>query len=285
MEKREKYRRDNSTEEKRNRDHSAQRRMKDPAPITEQEGDLVAGRNAVIELLRSDRTVDTIYLAEQDPSAGGSSGAVGKIRALAKEAGAVVKSATREKLNQMAGSVPHQGVVAVCSCAEYAEVADILAVSQQKGTAPFLLIADEIEDPHNLGAIIRTAEACGADGLILPKRRSASLNATVYKTSAGAASVLKVARVANLVSCIKELKRQNIWIFGADMEGTSYYEADLTIPCALVVGSEGKGISRLIRGECDFVVTLPMKGQINSLNASVAAGILMYEAVRQRQEK
>lgn len=257
-----------------------------PVAVAEEvlpEGDIIAGRNAVIEALRSDRCVDTVYLAEMESSNPGASGAVGKIRAIARESGAVVKDATREKLNQLAGSVHHQGVVAICSCAEYVDVDDLLAESKRKGTVPFLLIADEIEDPHNLGAIIRTAEACGADGLILPKRRSASLNATVYKTSAGAASVLKVARVANLVSCIKELKKQNIWIFGADMEGSSWDKLDFTVPCALVIGSEGKGISRLLREECDFLSTLPMLGQINSLNASVAAGIMMYEVVRQRQ--
>ena len=155
-------------------------------------------------------------------------------------------------------------------------------MSEQKGTPPFVIIADEIEDPHNLGAILRTAEAAGADGVIIPKRRSASLNATVYKTSAGAASVVKVARVPNLVACIKELKERNIWVYGADMDGNSFDQTDLRGAVALVIGSEGRGMSRLVKEACDFIVSLPMHGQINSLNASVAAGILMYEVVRQR---
>ena len=202
---------------------------------------------------------------------------------MARAAGVVVKTAARQKLDQMSGGLNHQGAAAVCACAVYADLDDLLEESSRKGTPPFLLIADEIEDPHNLGAILRTAEASGADGLILPKRRSASLNATVYKTSAGAASVVKVARVSNLVACIRELKQRQIWIFGAEMDGASWDTLDFTLPCALVIGSEGKGLSRLVRKECDFLATLPMRGQINSLNASVAAGILMYEVLRQRR--
>lgn len=240
--------------------------------------DLIVGRNAVLEALRAGREVDTLYLAEGDAG-------IGRIRAAAREAGVVVKTAARQKLDQMSGGLNHQGVVAVCACAAYASLEEILDESRRKGTAPFLLIADEIEDPHNLGAILRTAEACGADGLILPKRRSASLNATVYKTSAGAASVVKVARVANLAACIRELKQRQIWIVGAEMDGTRWDALDLTIPCALVIGSEGRGLSRLVREECDFLATLPMRGQINSLNASVAAGVLMYEVLRQRSLK
>ncbi len=256
-----------------------EKRMGSDEPLESSAGqDLIVGKNAVLEALRANRGIDTIYLAETEQTAG----VAGKIRALARDAEIVVKTATRQKLDQMSGGIPHQGVVASCSCAEYSSVEDILGESVRKGTPPFLIVADEIEDPHNLGAIIRTAEACGADGLILPKRRSASLNATVYKTSAGAASVLKVARVPNLVACIKELKKQNIWVFGAEMEGASWDSLDFKIPCALVIGSEGKGISRLVKEQCDFFATLPMRGQINSLNASVAAGILMYEVVRQR---
>lgn len=246
--------------------------------------DVIAGRNAVLEALRSERELDTIYLAESDDTAASRGGnPAGKIRALAKERGVVVKSVDRRRLDQLASGVNHQGVVALCACAEYASVEDILAVSEHKGSVPFLIICDEIEDPHNLGAILRTAEACGADGVILPKRRSASLGATVYKTSAGAASVVKVARVPNLVACIRNLKQRGIWIYGAEMNEAAWCETDLSGPLALVIGSEGKGISRLMREECDFLVSLPMCGQINSLNASVAAGVLMYEVVRQRR--
>lgn len=240
---------------------------------------LIGGRNAVIEALRTQTAMDTIYIAE-----GELSGSIGKIKALAKESGAVVKTVSRKKLDEMAPQIHHQGVLAVCACAEYVTVEEILNVSKEKGTEPFIILADEIEDPHNLGAILRTAEAAGADGVIIPKRRSASLTATVHKTSAGAASVVKVARVSNLVACMKELKQHNIWIYGADMDGGLFSKTDLRGPVALVIGSEGKGISRLVKEECDFIVSLPMFGQINSLNASVAAGILMYEVVRQRQE-
>lgn len=242
------------------------------------QNEIVAGRNAVIEAMMSDHPVDTVYITESDPKL------AGKIRTLAKNCGAVVKNADRRKLDELADGVQHQGVVAICACADYAEVEDILAEAKRKGTAPLIVLADEIEDPHNLGAIIRTAEACGADGLIIPKRRSASLNATVYKTSAGAASVLKVARVSNITTCMRDLKKQGIWMVGADMDGDRWDHTDLKIPVGIIIGSEGKGISRLVREECDFIASLPMKGQINSLNASVAAGILLYEAVRQRME-
>lgn len=243
--------------------------------------DIIAGRNAVIEALKSDKNIDTIFVSSTE-----NQGSIGKIKALARKASIVVKISTNQKLDFMCGGVSHQGVVATVSCAEYKSVDDILAVSKNKGTEPFIIVADEIEDPHNLGAIIRTAEACGADGIIIPKRRSASLSATVYKTSAGAASVLPVAKVSNLVSCIKELKKKNIWIYGAEMEGTSWSELDFTTGgIALVIGSEGNGLSRLVKEQCDFFATLPMCGQINSLNASVAAGILMYEVVRQKTFK
>ena len=176
----------------------------------------------------------------------------------------------------------HQGICAETACAEYASVADILAVSAKKGTAPFLILCDGIEDPHNLGAILRTAEAAGADGVILPKRRSASLTQTVYKTSAGAASWIPVARVSNLATEMIALKKQGIWFFGADMNGTPASAADLSGAVGLVIGSEGFGMSAPVRAQCDAIISLPMFGRVNSLNASVAAGILMYEAVRQR---
>ena len=204
---------------------------------------------------------------------------------MAKDAGSVVKVVNNQKLDQLSGGRAHQGVAAAASCAEYASLEDILAVSEKKGTNPFIIICDEIEDPHNLGAIIRTAEAAGADGIIIPKRRSASLNATVFKTSAGAASWLPVARVSNLAAAVDELKRRGVWIYGTDASGESYESTDLKGSIALVIGSEGFGMGRLIKEKCDFLLRLPMNGKITSLNASVAAGIFMYEAVRQRNIK
>lgn len=235
----------------------------------------IAGRNPVIEALKSDTPLDTIYIS-------GNGGSLGLIRRLAKEKGIVVKDAQEKKLSQLSGGASHQGVVAIGACGEYVTVEEILAISQKKGTKPFIIICDEIEDPHNLGAIIRTAETAGADGVIIPKRRSASLNATVAKTSAGAVSYVPVARVANLSACIDTLKENGVWIYGTDATGSDYCKTDFTGSMALVVGSEGFGISRLIREKCDFMVKLPMYGKINSLNASVAAGIFMYEVIRQR---
>lgn len=236
----------------------------------------IIGRNPVIEALKSGTPLDTIYID-------GNGGSLGLIRRLAKEKGIVVKDAQDKKLSQLAGGASHQGVVAVGACGEYVSVEDILEVSRKKGTKPFIIICDEIEDPHNLGAIIRTAETAGADGIIIPKRRSASLNATVAKTSAGAVSYLPVARVSNLASCIDTLKDNGVWIYGTDASGTDYCQTDFTGSMALVIGSEGFGISRLIQKKCDFMVKLPMYGNINSLNASVAAGIFMYEVLRQRR--
>ncbi|WMJ22259.1 23S rRNA (guanosine(2251)-2'-O)-methyltransferase RlmB [Paludicola sp. MB14-C6] len=245
-----------------------------------QNQDIISGRNAVIEALKSNRNIDAIYMTN-----GETQGSINKIKAMAREKGIVVKFTTNQKLDLMSEGTTHQGVVAVCPCADYATVEDILRISEQKGTSPFIIIADEIEDPHNLGALIRTAEACGADGIIIPKRRSASLSATVYKTSAGAASVLPVAKVSNLVSCIKDLKKQNIWVYGADIGGQLWCEHKYNGGVAIVIGSEGNGLGRLVKEECDFITTLPMYGNINSLNASVAGGILMYEVARQRLGK
>ena len=237
---------------------------------------LIVGRNPVMEALKSGKALDTIYVNE---NAGGSIGAITRI---ARERGIVIKNVSDQKLTQMCGGASPQGIIASGACAEYVSVEDILAISKKKGTAPFIIICDEIEDPHNLGAIIRTAEAAGADGIIIPKRRSASLNATVFKTSAGAASWLPVARVANLGAAIDELKKNGIWIYGTDASGENYSDTSFTGPIGLVIGSEGFGMGRLIRDKCDFLVKLPMYGKITSLNASVAAGIFMYEAVRQR---
>lgn len=253
-----------------------QKRMENKYLTETDSGDIIAGRNPVIEALKSGANLDTIYID-------GSGGSLNLIRRLAKEKGVVVKDAQDKKLSQLSGGASHQGVVAVGACGEYVSPEDILAVSAKKGTKPFIIICDEIEDPHNLGAIIRTAETSGADGVIIPKRRSASLNATVFKTSAGAASYVPVARVSNLASCIDMLKENSVWIYGTDASGADYCDTDLTGSMALVIGSEGFGISKLIQKKCDFMIKLPMLGKITSLNASVAAGIFMYETVRQRR--
>ncbi|MBQ8979788.1 MAG: 23S rRNA (guanosine(2251)-2'-O)-methyltransferase RlmB [Oscillospiraceae bacterium] len=237
---------------------------------------LIVGRNPVLEALKSGKSIDVIYTS---PNATGS---IASITRIAREQGIVVKSVSDAKLSQMCGGQVHQGVIASGACAEYVSVEEILEVSVRKGTSPFIIICDEIEDPHNLGAIIRTAEAAGADGVIIPKRRSASLNATVYKTSAGAASYLPVARVANISQTIDMLKSKGVWIYGTDAAGESYTRTDLTGAVAFVIGNEGSGMGKLIRGKCDHLVSLPMNGRVNSLNASVAAGIFMYETVRQR---
>ncbi len=238
---------------------------------------IIFGKNPVMEALKANEPINTVYIS-------GSGTIFSKISAMARENNVVVKNVNDQKLHQLCGSVAHQGVAAACACAEYSSVEDILAVSRKKNTDPFIIICDEVEDPHNLGAIIRTAEAAGADGIIIPKRRSASLNQTVHKTSAGAASWLPVARVPNLVSVIEDLKKQNIWVYGTDSEGTDYTSADLKGGIAFVIGSEGYGIGKLIKDKCDFLLRLPMAGHVNSLNASVAAGIFMYEAVRQRKK-
>lgn len=237
---------------------------------------IIIGRNPVLEALKSKELIDTIYV-------NGSSGSLAKICSLAREKDIVIKNVSTQKLDAMAEGRSHQGIIATGACAEYVTVKDILEVSAKKGTPPFIVICDQIEDPHNLGAIIRTAEAAGADGLIIPKRRSASLNHTVYKTSAGAASWLPVARVSNLASTIDELKKNGVWIYGTDISGKNYAGSDLTGSIAIVIGSEGSGLGRLIKDKCDFLLSLPMFGKIDSLNASVAAGIFMYEIVRQRQ--
>lgn len=244
--------------------------------IKEMPQNMICGRNPVIEALKSGANLDTVYID-------GNGGSLSVIRRLAKENGVVVKDADDKKLSRLSGGASHQGVVAEGACGEYVTVEDILAVSQKKSTKPFIIICDEIEDPHNLGAIIRTAETSGADGVIIPKRRSASLNATVFKTSAGAASYVPVARVSNLASCIDTLKDNGVWIYGTDASGTDYSETDFTGGVALVIGSEGFGMSKLIQKKCDFMIKLPMLGKINSLNASVAAGIFMYEVLRQRR--
>ncbi len=236
----------------------------------------IIGRNPVIEALKAGKLIDSIFVNSE---AGGS---ISLICKMAKERGIPIKQVNEQKLSGMCPGESHQGVIAVGACAEYVEIEDILAAAVEKGEDPFVIICDEIEDPHNLGAIIRTAEAAGAHGMIIPKRRSASLNHTVFKTSAGAASWLPVARVANLASAVDKLKENGVWIYGTDGSGEDCYGVSMTGPVGLVIGSEGFGMSRLLKDKCDFLLRLPMAGKITSLNASVAAGIFMYEIVRQR---
>lgn len=241
------------------------------------ESNYIIGRNAVTEALKAGNPINQIFVTSM-------SGSLGSICNLAKKQGIPVKTADARKLDTMSNGGNHQGVCAEAACAEYASVADILAVSEKKGTKPFLILCDGIEDPHNLGAIIRTAEAAGADGVILPKRRSASLTQTVFKTSAGAASWLPVARVSNLATEMIALKKLGLWFYGADMNGSPATQTDLKGAIGLVIGSEGFGLSEPVKAQCDAIISLPMFGKVNSLNASVAAGILMYEAVRQRND-
>ena len=247
-------------------------------PEAETDG-IIEGRNAVTEALRSGTAIDKVYLAK-----GETDRTLSRIAADAKKAGAVVVEADRRKLDAMSLTHSHQGIIAVAAVRAYATVEDILSIAEARGEKPLLVVCDEISDPHNLGAILRTAECAGAHGLIIPKRRSAGLTAIVGKTSAGAVSYLPVARVANLTSALKDLKKQGVWIFGtAAGASTDLYSADLKGPAAIVIGSEGDGMSRLVAENCDFLVSIPMKGHISSLNASAAAAILLYEAVRQRR--
>ncbi len=239
--------------------------------------DIIAGRNAVGEALRAGRTVDSLYVQR-----GEKSGGLLTLIAKAKETGIPIKEADPRKLDHLCGGAVHQGVVAVAAVKEFSSVEDIFALAEERGEPPFLVICDELEDPHNLGAVIRTAECAGAHGVVIPKRRSVGLTYAVGKASAGAVEHLPVARVQNLASLLEELKKKGVWIYAADMDGSPWCETDFTGPLALVIGSEGRGVGRLMKEKSDFVVSIPMKGQINSLNASVAAGILCYEVCRQR---
>jgi len=240
--------------------------------------EIIEGRNAVIEALRAGRAIDKIFIAKGDVDK-----TLGHIASKARDKGIVVVEADRRKLDFMSQTKAHQGVVALAAVREYCEIQDIIALAKEREEAPFVIVCDEISDPHNLGAIIRTAECVGAHGVIIPKRRSAGLTAIVAKTSAGAVSYMPVARVANIPSLLKDLKKQGVWVFGTAADGnTTLYNADLKGPAAIVIGSEGSGMSRLVAENCDFLVSIPMKGQISSLNASAAAAILLYEAVRQR---
>lgn len=241
------------------------------------EKDIIFGRNSVAEAIKAGRPLDSILVAR-----GERGGSVPKITADAKNADIPVKEVDRKKLDYMCGHANHQGVIAVGAVKEYCSVDDIFDAAEQKGEPPFIIVCDEIEDPHNLGAIIRTAEAAGAHGVIVPKRRSAPLSFAVSKTSAGAVEFMNVARVTNIPQTLDELKSRGVWVYCADMDGEAFYNTDLKGSVALVVGSEGRGVGRLVKEKCDSVLSMPMKGKINSLNASVAAGILMYEISKQR---
>lgn len=253
-------------------------RPAEPASLPE---DVVVGRNAVTEVLKSGRTVNRLLVAEGDAQ-----GSIREIVRMARENGAIVETVARSKMEAIARGFRHQGVLAYTSPVDYTPFDEILRLARQKSDVPFLLLLDELEDPHNLGAILRTADAVGVDGVLIPKRRSCPLSATVAKTSAGAVEYVPVARIGNVAQTLNELKREGFWVVGADMDGTAdYFTADLTGAVVLVVGSEGHGISRLVRETCDILVRIPMLGKINSLNVSVAGAVLMYEVLRQRREK
>ena len=251
--------------------------QKRPAREEERETTLYEGRNAVMELLRAGRTVDKLFVAPDQ------NGRMADIIALAKKSGAVVTQVDRRKLDAMSETGVHQGVIAQAAAHEYVSIDDILQVARDRGEQPLILVCDGLTDPHNLGAVIRSAETAGAHGVVIPKRRSVGLTATAAKASAGVIEHIGVARVTNLAAAIDELKENGVWVFGADAGGDKQlYEADFAGAAAIVIGSEGNGLSRIVHDKCDFIVSIPMKGKVNSLNASAAAAVLLYEAVRQR---
>lgn len=237
----------------------------------------IEGRNAVIEAFRSGKTIDKLFLLD-----GCQDGPIKTILREAKKGDTIINFVSKERLDQISDTGKHQGAIAYAAAYEYAEVEDMLALARERGEAPFLVLLDGIEDPHNLGAIIRTANQAGAHGVIIPKRRAAGLTATVARTSAGALNYTPVAKVTNLVQTMEELKKEGLWFVCADMDGEIMYRQNLTGPIGLVIGNEGEGVSRLVKETCDFTASIPMKGQIDSLNASVAMGVLAYEIVRQR---
>ena len=241
---------------------------------------MIEGRNAVLEAFRGGKTVDKLYIQD-----GLKDGTINTILRDAKKKDVIVNFISKDKMDMMSTTKKHQGVMAICSAYEYAEIDDIFAKAAEKGEAPFIFILDEIEDPHNLGAIIRTANLCGAHGVIIPKRRACGLTATVVKASAGAINYTPVAKVTNIAKTIDELKDKGMWFACADMGGDVMYDTNLTGSIGLVIGNEGSGVSRLVKEKCDYVVSIPMMGDIDSLNASVAAGVLAYEVVRQRMRR
>ena len=250
-----------------------------PLDVVELPEDMVAGRNAVMEALKGSRSVNKLMIAN-----GSTEGSIKEIIAVAKEKGVNIQYWDRSKLDSIARGIRHQGVLAQVAPVQYAELEDILQVAKDRNEPPFIVLLDELEDPHNLGAILRTADAAGVHGVLIPKHRSCPLSATVAKASAGAVEHVPVARVGNLVQTIKKLKQEGLWVAAADMDGKDYYDTDLTGPLLLIIGSEGQGVGRLVKEQCDFVVRIPMVGKINSLNASVAGSILMYEAMKQRRK-
>jgi len=245
----------------------------------ERDENVIEGRNAVLEAIRAGVEIDKVFIAKGETDA-----SLRHIASVARAAGAAVVDADRRKLDSMSVTHAHQGVIALAAYASYVSISDIIELAREKGEELLVVLCDEISDPHNLGAIIRTCEASGAHGVIIPKRRSAGLSATVAKASSGAVYHTAIARVTNMTAAINELKKEGVWVFGASVSGTTpLWEADLKRPTAIVIGSEGAGISRLVSENCDYHVSIPMSGKIKSLNASVSAAILMYEAVRQRQ--
>ena len=274
----------NKFQEKTNRGFRRDSKAMSPAKETNIDAireDLILGRNAVIEALKSDRTIECLYVSKGDLE-----GSIKVALGLAKDNGVVVKEADRRKLDTMCEGLNHQGIVAKVTPFKYCEVNDILEFAEKKEEKPFIVILDEIEDPHNLGSIIRTAELCGVHGIIIPKRRNVGVTSTVYKCSAGAIEHMKIAKVTNINATIDMLKEKGIWIYGADIDGRDYsYNTDFSGACALIIGSEGKGISNLTLKKCDLLVKIPMVGKINSLNASVAGGIMMYEVLKCRLTK
>lgn len=248
--------------------------------MLDRQDEWIFGRNSVIEALKNGRSINKILIAK-----GQRQGSVKEVAALAKASGVICQETEEKRIAELAQGIRHQGVAASIAPVLYAEMEDIMSRAEALSEAPFIVMLDELEDPHNLGAILRTADAAGVHGVLIPKRRSCPLSATVARTSAGAVEYVPVARVGNVVQTIKELKKQGFWVIGADMDGEkNYYEADFRGPLVLVVGGEGKGVGRLTKENCDFIVKIPMKGKINSLNASVAGSILMFEAMRQREK-
>ena len=270
-------RRNGPKEQNRRPERRADRFAERKQDVEEVEGQL-EGRNALTEALRAGRTIDKVFIADGDTDRG-----LQRLAAEAKEAGAVIVPVDRRKLDQMSFTRSHQGVIALAAAHDYFTIDDILEEAASRGENALIVVCDELSDPHNLGAIMRSAECAGAHGVIIPKRRSVGLTATVAKASAGAVEYMKVARVTNINNAINELKEKGVWVFGTAAEGSvPMYKADLTGPAAIVIGNEGDGMSPLVRKNCDMLVHIPMKGRISSLNASAAASILLYEAVRQR---
>ncbi|OOM11215.1 23S rRNA (guanosine(2251)-2'-O)-methyltransferase RlmB [Clostridium saccharobutylicum] len=250
---------------------------KENSQVEERE-DIVIGRNAVIEALKGEGTIETLYISN-----GNLEGSIKTIVGLAKEKRVIIREVDKRKLDSMCNGEVHQGVIAKITPYKYSQVSDILELAEKRGESPFIVILDEVEDPHNLGSIIRTAELFGVHGIIIPKRRSASVTSTVYKSSVGAVEHVKIAKVTNLNATIEELKESGIWVYGADIRAEEYsYQVDFSGPCALIIGNEGRGISKLTVQKCDKLIKIPMVGKINSLNASVAGGIMMYEVLKGR---